>query len=180
MGTRDDDHRGGAALGAGAGAFLGRRVGAIPGWLGIIPAAIAAGGDENKMRAMGMGLTATRMAGRGIGGAIGGGVGGYYGHGASSSPKSSKKKTTTKKASLSDFLNSSTKSASFDRVSQQAESEIWALLGATEKTAEYSAAGSIVEAPEDSRKRRLAELLKKREHTGTSTGSASPNPPKGS
>ena len=35
------------------------------------------------------------------------------------------------------------------------------------------------ESEEDSRKRRLAELLKKREHSGTAAGSATPNPPKG-
>ena len=38
----------------------------------------------------------------------------------------------------------------------------------------------VHEGERDSRKRRLAELLKKREHSGTATGSASPNPPRGS
>lgn len=44
---------------------------------------------------------------------------------------------------------------------------------------EKSAAAPCEETSEDSRKRRLAELLKKREPTGTATGSASPHPPKG-
>jgi hypothetical protein len=38
---------------------------------------------------------------------------------------------------------------------------------------------SSEETDEERRKRRLAELLKKREPTGTATGSASPNPPQG-
>lgn len=38
---------------------------------------------------------------------------------------------------------------------------------------------SASESDTEARKRRLAELLKKRESTGTATGSASPNPPKG-
>jgi hypothetical protein len=33
--------------------------------------------------------------------------------------------------------------------------------------------------PDDARRRRIAELLRKREHTGVATGSASPNPPRG-
>jgi len=45
---------------------------------------------------------------------------------------------------------------------------------------EKQAVTSVVqESDEDSRKRRLAELLKKREHSGTAAGSATPNPPKG-
>jgi hypothetical protein len=48
-----------------------------------------------------------------------------------------------------------------------------------EKTAGYSTGAPEEESDEDSRKRRLAELLRKREHSGTATGSASPNPPKG-
>lgn len=48
-----------------------------------------------------------------------------------------------------------------------------------DKTAGYSPSGPEEESDEDSRKRRLAELLRKREHSGTATGSASPNPPKG-
>lgn len=51
---------------------------------------------------------------------------------------------------------------------------------AFEKLSSYNdSPGAPEESAEDSRKRRLAELLKKREHSGTATGSASPNPPKG-
>jgi hypothetical protein len=48
-----------------------------------------------------------------------------------------------------------------------------------DKTAGYGGTPTEEESEEDSRKRRLAELLRKREHSGTATGSASPNPPKG-
>jgi len=43
----------------------------------------------------------------------------------------------------------------------------------------YSEVSPSSESDKDSRKRRLAELLKKREHSGTATGSAEPIPPRG-
>lgn len=99
LGAKKEEHRMGAGLGGGAGAFVGRRVGAIPGWAAVIP--VAAIKDPEAAAAAGLGATALRMAGRGVGGAIGGGLGAYAGHGAEASEKKPKK-NSEKKASVAD------------------------------------------------------------------------------
>ena len=48
-----------------------------------------------------------------------------------------------------------------------------------EKIASGIDTSPIEDEDKESRKRRLAELLKKREHSGTASGSASPTPPRG-
>ena len=48
----------------------------------------------------------------------------------------------------------------------------------TSSTKEAVADDTVMETDEDGRKRRLAELLKRREHSGLATGSATPTPPR--
>lgn len=72
------------------------------------------------------------------------------------------------------------KSASFSRLADSFFPGPEASSVVPKTASDYTDDASINECAQDSRKRRLAELLKKREHSGTATGSASPNPPRGS
>jgi hypothetical protein len=72
------------------------------------------------------------------------------------------------------------KSASFERVSAGFFDGPSPSSVVSKTATSYTDDAPVHECERDSKNRRLAELLKKREHSGTATGSASPNPPRGS
>jgi len=72
------------------------------------------------------------------------------------------------------------KRASFHRISHRFFGGLRGAEAVLKIAANNADEAPVHECEQDSRKRRLAELLKKREHSETATGSASPNPPRGS
>jgi hypothetical protein len=81
-----------------------------------------------------------------------------------------------KREAEQNLKSGSEKKASFNSAAKPLEKSAYTTMSSPSNNGSMSAGN---ESAEDSRKRRLAELLKKREHSGTATGSASPNPPKG-
>lgn len=69
------------------------------------------------------------------------------------------------------------KKASYGRL-EVAFSDMSSPLSLSETSKSATADDTVHESEEDARKRRLGELLRRRQHTGLDTGSATPNPPR--